>query len=105
PQRYATKAPAYAPVQTYNWSGLYVGVNGGWGFGTSSHTDANFGLATAGFGVNGGLAGGTIGYNYQIGQWVLGLEGDLDWAHIAGSATPLGAVNYDSYLGWLSTVR
>lgn len=91
------KAPLYAP---YNWSGFYVGVNGGGAFGTS-HWDS-----TGRFDISGGLVGGTAGYNYQIGQAVLGIEGDIDWADINGTTTtaacPLGCKTSDS---WLSTVR
>ena len=106
--RVPAKAPAYvpyAPVPYFNWSGLYFGLNGGGGWGRSSHTDANFGNSTGEFGVSGGLIGGTLGFNYQVGSWVWGLEGDLDWAKIHGSSGPINGVNYDSYLQWLSTVR
>ena len=104
PVRYQTKAPAYAPVPMYNWSGVYIGINGGGGWGRSSHTDAALGLATGNFDVKGGLVGGTIGFNYQVGQWVWGLEGDIDWASIKGNQT-VGVVNYDTNLRWLSTAR
>ncbi len=106
--RVPAEAPAYvpyAPVPYFNWSGLYFGLNGGGGWGRSSHTDANFGNATGEFGVSGGLIGGTLGFNYQVGSWVWGLEGDLDWAKIHGNSGPIGGVQYDSYLQWLGTVR
>jgi outer membrane immunogenic protein len=41
------------------------------------------------FDVSGGMVGGTIGYNWQHGSWVLGLEGDLDWANISSSGTSI----------------
>jgi outer membrane immunogenic protein len=93
------KAPVYAPV--YNWSGFYLGVNGGGAWGTSTWTSAG------GFNTSGGLVGGTIGYNYQINQVVLGAEGDIDWADISGSTSTgaicaFGCTTKDS---WLSTVR
>jgi len=79
-----------APIETvWNWSGFYVGVNGGYGWARSSHTDTA-GVTSGGFNQRGGLVGGTVGYNWQMGGAVLGLEGDLDWAHINGS-TPCGA--------------
>ena len=53
-----------------------------------------------GFNVGGGLVGGTVGYNYQIQHFVLGVEGDADWSGIRGSSG--GASTSDS---WLSTVR
>ncbi len=59
-----------------------------------------------GFNTSGGLVGGTIGYNYQMNQIVLGVEGDIDWADINGTvnnaACPLGCKTRDT---WLSTVR
>jgi len=70
----AYTAPYTAPA--YNWTGFYLGVNGGYGIGTSSA-----------FGdPNGGLIGGTIGYNYQIGQFVIGAEGDWDFSDLNHSS-------------------
>ena len=65
PQRPVYKAPMVAPA--FNWTGFYLGVYGGYAFGTGN-TD-NF---------DGGIAGGTIGYNWQgLGSpWVFGLEAD-----------------------------
>src|SRR5215468_2271954 len=71
-------APIYAPV--YNWSGFYLGINGGGGWGDSAWTGQ-----TGTFDVSGGLIGGTLGYNWQFGQTVVGLEGDLQWSDIKGS--------------------
>ena len=92
------KAPAYLPP-AYNWTGFYIGANGGGGFGWSKWDTTNS------FTPTGGVAGGTIGYNYQIGAAVLGVEGDIDWAGLSGSTTagcPAGCTTSDS---WLSTVR
>jgi outer membrane immunogenic protein len=92
-------APYIAPY--YNWTGFYVGLNGGYGFG-SSDWRAPVG-ATGGFDTSGGLVGGTIGYNFQTGALVWGIEGDFDWANIKGSTT--GAFCFatcttkDSWLG------
>jgi outer membrane immunogenic protein len=91
------KAPAYSPA--YNWTGFYLGVNGGGGLGWSKWS------TTGAFDPTGGVAGGTIGYNYQIGAAVLGAEADVDWAGLSGSTTtgcPAGCTTSDS---WLSTVR
>ena len=75
-------APMVEPV--FNWTGFYLGVNGGYGWAKSTHTDVA-GLTTGSFNQRGGLIGGTLGYNWQMGGAVLGLEGDLDWARINGS--------------------
>jgi outer membrane immunogenic protein len=102
------KAPPltpYAPIPYFNWSGLYFGLNGGGSWGHSSHTDVVNTNMTGDFGISGGLIGGTLGFNYQMGSWVWGLEGDLDWARIHRNSGPINGVNYDSYLQWLGTLR
>ena len=81
-QAMPTKAVPY--VQAYNWTGGYIGINGGGGWGRSD-TSAPF--ASGGFRTSGGILGGTLGYNYQMGQTVFGVEGDIDWSNIRGSAT------------------
>ena len=86
PSQTSTSAPAYQPVivSNYDWTGFYLGVNGGGAWGSSRYS-----LGTAdsnGFGVAGGLAGGTAGFNYQLGHVVVGFEGDLDWSDVSGSA-------------------
>jgi outer membrane immunogenic protein len=91
------KAPIAVPV--YNWTGFYIGINGGGGFGRSQWD------STGGFNTSGGLVGGTLGYNYQFGQGVVGIEGDIDWADINGTTNntcPFGCKTSDH---WLSTVR
>jgi len=79
------KAPQYySPAPVYTWNGLYLGVNGGYAWGT-----ANFSNALGSFDANnqtGWLAGPTIGYNFQTGTWVFGLEGDVDYAWLKGNA-------------------
>ena len=96
PQQYY-KAPV-APL-VYSWTGFYLGINGGGGFGRSAWD------TTGGFDISGGVVGGTLGYNYQVGQAVFGVEGDIDWADISGTtntACPFGCKTTDN---WLSTVR
>jgi len=84
-------SPYFAPP-AFSWTGFYIGVNGGWGF-TNTHNDS------FGNNINGGLVGGTVGYNYQMGQFVIGYEGDVDWSDIRGSnftfGLPGGAVGSD----------
>jgi outer membrane immunogenic protein len=91
-----------APVvaQVYNWTGIYVGVNGGYGWGTQDPLvlfSNRFDRSS--FNINGGMFGGTMGAQIQQGYVVLGLEGDLDWANIKGTgiSTPtiggLGLIN------------
>ncbi len=79
-QAMPTKAPAYyAP---YNWTGFYVGINGGGAWGNS---DWDAATGSSSHDTSGGLVGGTVGYNYQVGQAVFGIEGDIDWSEISAA--------------------
>ena len=104
-QAMPVKAPVYAVP--YNWTGFYVGVNGGAGFGHSTWSDVTGATGSSGFNTSGGLIGGTIGYNAQMGQAVFGLEGDLDWSNIRGSTTALPCTtgNCETRNSWLGTAR
>lgn len=101
------KAPPMAAPAAYDWTGLYLGINGGYGWGTSNHTNTTSGVTTGNFDINGGVVGGTYGGNWQIGRVVLGFEGDFDWAHING----VGGIGATCGAGcftntkWLSTDR
>ncbi len=76
-------APVYAPV--FTWTGFYVGANAGYGFGNVNA--GTFALArTVSIGdIDGFVGGGQIGYNYQIGQIVLGVEADIQGADLKAS--------------------
>ena len=96
-----TKAPVIAEPG-YNWTGFYVGLNGGYSWGRASETaligapfPANA-SATVKQNVNGGLFGGQIGYNWQVDRnWVLGLEADGQWTGERGSSNDfLGSVRF-----------
>jgi outer membrane immunogenic protein len=95
-----TKAPIYAPI--YNWTGAYVGINGGGGWGRSD-TSAPF--ASGSFNTSGAVLGGTLGYNYQVGQTVFGLEGDVDWSNVRGSTTCGAGFSCETKNSWLATAR
>jgi outer membrane immunogenic protein len=99
------RAPAYVPF--FTWNGFYIGVNAGYGFGKSQWTDTVTQVSTEKFDVNGPLVGGTLGYNLQFGTWVFGLEGDLAWSNIKGSATTNcpGAGTCETSNNWLGTAR
>jgi outer membrane immunogenic protein len=74
-------APAVAPVPFFNWTGFYIGVQGGFGWGELERTLVTTG-ATLRHDTDGGLLGGTVGYNWQAGAWVFGFEADYAWADI-----------------------
>jgi outer membrane immunogenic protein len=89
----APRAPVvYVPpvLPVYNWSGVYLGINGGYGFGSSEWTDPlnPSGSTSSGtFNTSGGLVGGTLGVNFQTGGFVFGVEGDWDWQGLQGTST------------------
>jgi len=89
----AVKAPPPLPLPVmYNWSGFYIGANGGWG---NSHNCWNFeGIGGIGFddgcrNRSGGLVGGQIGYRWQSNQFVFGLEAQGDWADLSNTRVSL----------------
>jgi outer membrane immunogenic protein len=89
-------------VAYYNWTGFYVGLNAGYGFGTSTAT----GTITGSVKPKGALFGGTLGYNYQVGSLVYGIEGDWDWSGVKGSVgCPAGIATCDISNRWLATFR
>jgi outer membrane immunogenic protein len=135
--------PVPPPVVVYNWTGFYIGANGGYSWGRDPYDLAGasttrtrvfraFGLpaetlvsdvtapgvAFAGSGtanIDGGVAGGQIGYNWQIDRtWVVGLETDIQWSGQRGSVAfcltvgcPAGTfgVTADYGLRWFGTFR
>jgi outer membrane immunogenic protein len=98
--RGAYKAPAYVPAG-YNWTGFYVGINAGGGFGSSDWN--GFLVSTS---PSGGMIGGTAGYNWQgLGSpWVFGIEGDVDWANIKDNTLCGGSICQTKNT-WMGTVR
>jgi outer membrane immunogenic protein len=91
------KAPIYNPV--FTWTGFYLGVNGGGGWGQSSWD------RTGNFDLSGGVIGGTAGFNWQTGQVVLGIEGDVDWSGVSGTTTTLCPASCMTRNDWLGTAR
>lgn len=81
----AVKAPPSPASAPFSWTGFYAGIAGGLAWGQSQFidadpTDASFGLPiTKKFDVSGGIFGGTVGYNWQVNNWVAGVEGDFSW--------------------------
>jgi outer membrane immunogenic protein len=88
-----TKAPPMIAA-IYDWSGFYIGANGGWGSSRNCWNDARDGAGVF-FGAEGchdatgGVAGGQIGYRWQNAGWVFGLEAQGDWADLRGSSASL----------------
>jgi len=88
PARTYTKAPAYVAA-VYDWSGFYIGINGGWGQSRDRRVDP-FGFVISSHDANGGTFGGQVGYRWQTGAWVFGLEAQGNWADINGSTVVPG---------------
>ncbi len=88
----AAPVPYVAPM--YNWSGFYIGGNGGWG---QSHSCWNFVNAVGTVFAegcrdrSGGVIGGQLGYRWQSANWVFGVEAQGDWADL--SNTRLSLIN------------
>ena len=97
------RAPAYVPF--FSWTGFYVGLNAGYGWGTSKWTDNVANSTTGDFNLSGAVAGGTLGYNMQMGSVVFGLETDFDWSNIKGSTTTNCATICETRNDWLGTAR
>jgi len=95
------KAPPAEVSQAFSWTGFYLGANAGGGWGRSWWS-AN----AVPVDVSGAQAGGTAGYNWQFGNTVFGLEGDMDWSNLKGANTSTGCTaGCTANDNWLSTVR
>jgi outer membrane immunogenic protein len=81
-----TKAPPAAIATIYDWSGFYIGINGGGASARSTWDLVGFGREGS-HDATGGTVGGQIGYRWQSGQWVFGVEGQGNWADFSGSNT------------------
>jgi outer membrane immunogenic protein len=95
--------PVKAVAPIFNWSGFYVGVHGGYGWGKSSFSDPAF--TSGGYNADGWLFGGLAGVNYQVGQSVFGVEADLNWTDFSGSAACGAGGICSTSSDWLGTVR
>ena len=89
------KAPAYTAPAYFNWSGFYVGINGGYGFGKADWPTGAPDSAT----LTGYLIGATLGYNYQFGSFVVGIEGDIDYSTVKGNCGIFACSTNMKYFG------
>ncbi len=77
-------APPLAPVvAAYNWTGFYIGANGGYGWSEKCWYSVNQAASEGCHNPDGGTAGGQIGYNWQFNNFVVGVEGDGNWADLS----------------------
>jgi outer membrane immunogenic protein len=86
-----TKAPA-AAIAINNWTGFYIGAMGGY---AQENSD----------GISGGFAGGTLGYNWQAGNLVLGVEADAAWADVGATVGNPALFAVETRIRDMGTVR
>lgn len=106
------KAPPAVPVAVpiYNWTGFYIGGNIGGAWVHGNVTDTLFGLNFSNGNNNGVfIGGGQAGFNYQVNNFVFGVEGDFDWAANNnntgnGVLTQFGLLRVTNNDRWVSTV-
>jgi outer membrane immunogenic protein len=114
PSRRAPPVAYVPPIPIFTWTGFYIGVNGGGAFRANSNNAYSnavfFGGAAPVLGFNNNanngrfLVGGQAGVNYQIGQFVLGIEGDGD-AVLGNNRNSFPGASGGSSTGFLGTVR
>jgi outer membrane immunogenic protein len=106
PPRYE---PVYEPARDrgYNWQGLYLGVNAGYGWANDNPAAWNgAGPGVGGTNADGWFGGGQIGYNAQFNALVLGLEADLQGADISDTTALTGGLTQvTTDIEWFSTLR
>ncbi len=99
-------APIVAAVPVFTWTGFYVGVNAGYGWNTND--TITIGGERFDLDDDGGFVGGAqAGYNYQIGSFVVGLEGDIQYADFGNDRIVFAngdIVEFDNG-DWFGTVR
>jgi len=83
-------APAIVPSPIYDWSGFYIGLNGGGGSAQKcwdlvADTFGDFPGSEGCHDATGGTIGGQIGYRWQVANWVFGVEGQGNWANFKGN--------------------
>ena len=102
-QMYTKAPPPVAPV--FDWTGFYIGGNVGYG---SAHADLTVGGVTGSENLTGVIGGGQIGYNWQTGPWIFGLEADGQGSDqhnsFAGVAGGVAVTTSDS-VPWFATFR
>jgi outer membrane immunogenic protein len=112
-----------APPPVWSWSGCYMGLNAGYGWGRNHVRDASetsaggtvFAFTDFDFNTKGPFAGGQFGCNWQVSAAVFGVETDIQWANVKGSVLfpnaifnfPSGIFNTEvnSELRYFGTVR
>jgi outer membrane immunogenic protein len=105
--RVAYKAPP--PVALFSWTGFYIGVHAGagWGLKEATFTSAQ-GRSENQYSISGFLGGAQVGVNYQLGSWVMGAEAQFSWSDLDGKdgcapSIPAVLLNCHTKADWLGT--
>ena len=95
-------AADYDPPSAYDWTGVYLGIQGGYGFGKSD-IDDGVSFDTK-FNVDGAFVGGLLGAQWQLDSFVLGAETEWNWSDIGGDddLAPGNSVSTD--VKWFGSV-
>jgi outer membrane immunogenic protein len=96
-----------APIPVFSWTGFYLGANIGGAWSKSTITDAVTG-ASLSTSDSGFIGGGQFGYNWQISNWILGVEGDIDGTTISKTSnavpTAFGTLQATASTDWIATL-
>jgi outer membrane immunogenic protein len=106
--RFGPAQPAASFGPAYNWAGVFIGGTFGYGLGRNDSTFTEPGTGAEQFNLSprGFEGGGIVGYNWQFGSWVLGLEGDFQDSTGSGFLTGLAdGTTIDQKLSWFGTAR
>lgn len=91
-----------------NWTGFYAGLQGGYSDQNSVQYELNAPSGTYNndwdLAISGAVAGAHLGYNHQMGDWVFGVEGDLEFADISGVVDTDPDFGYED-IDWLGSLR
>lgn len=104
----AYKSPVRAAPALYNWTGFYLGAHAGGGWSDNDYRSQYVGVTAdpprfGGKTGSGALAGGQAGFNWQAGNVVFGVEGDLSWTSIDADIRMDADLTYQSRNRWLAT--
>src|SRR5581483_7251191 len=90
---YGSRAPytVSQPLNMYSWAGPYLGGNLGWAWGTVDNNPTR---------PSGVVGGAQAGCNFQAGNWVVGVEGDLQGTGASDTFAP-----WKFSIPWFGTVR
>jgi outer membrane immunogenic protein len=102
--RMPVKAPAAVVADAFSWTGFYIGAHVGGGWGRKTWDAVPFDpLLQHRHDIDGIFGGGQIGYNWQVGNIVFGVEGDGSWADIDGDRACPGGFTCHSRIDWLAS--